>query len=104
MVNGEVVCGELHYLACKRHLKDIERQKTDEFPFYWDVDASQRIINFAETLTIAEGESPKPVTLMDHQAFDLGSLMGWKNADNYRRFRRSYISEGRQNGKFCLVM
>lgn len=99
VVNGDVVCGELHYLACKRHLRDLERQNTDDFPFYWDVSDSQRIIDFAETLTIAEGESPKPVVLMPHQAFDLGSLMGWKNKDGYRRFRRSYLSLARQQGK-----
>ena len=99
VVNGEVESGYLHNLACKRHLKDLERQNTDDFPYYWDVKDSQRIIDFAETLTIAEGAEPKPVVLYEHQAFDLGSLMGWKNKDGYRRFRRSYLSMARQNGK-----
>lgn len=99
VVNGEVIAGELHILACKRHIKDLKRQNTQGFPYYWDVEASQRIIGFAETLTIAEGEAPKQVELHDHQAFDIGSLMGWKNKDDYRRFRRSYLSMARQNGK-----
>ncbi|TFI13731.1 terminase large subunit [Thiopseudomonas sp. 4R-3cl] len=99
VVNGEIEAGLLHRLACERHLRDLKRQNTEDFPFHWDVEASNRIIDFAETLTIAEGEEPKEVTLYEHQAFDLGSLMGWKNQEGYRRFRRSYISMARQNGK-----
>ena len=99
VVAGRGVWGELHKLACKRHLDDLERQKTDGFEYYWDVEESNRIIEFAETLTIAEGAKPEPVVLMPHQAFDIGSLMGWRNKDGYRRYRRSYISEARQNGK-----
>lgn len=99
VVAGQVISGELHKLACARHLEDLERQRTDEFQFYWDNAEANRIIEFAETLTLAEGEKPTALKLMDHQAFDLGSLIGWKNVDGYRRYRRSYISEGRQNGK-----
>ena len=60
VVAGEVIAGSLHVAACERHLRDLERQETDEFPYYWDVDASQRIIEYAETLTIAEGQSQGP--------------------------------------------
>lgn len=91
--------GRLHYLACKRHLNDLEKQKTDEFPYYWDIDASEKILDFAETLTIAEGETPKRVKLKEFQYFDIGSLFGWKKINGYRRFRRSYISMARQQGK-----
>jgi len=30
VVNGEVICGRLHRLACERHLKDLERQMTNQ--------------------------------------------------------------------------
>lgn len=91
--------GRYHILACKRHLKDLERQRTEDFQYYWDIDASEKILNYAETLTIAEGEEPKPVKLKDFQYFDIGSLFGWKKLNGYRRFRRSYISMARQQGK-----
>ena len=81
VVEHKVVSGHYHYLACKRHLKDLERQRTAEFPFYWDTKASERIIEFAETLTIAEGTEPKPVKLIDEQAFDLGCRFGWKKIE-----------------------
>jgi len=93
-------CGKLHRLACKRHLKDLARQRTEAFPYYWDVDASQRVLEFAETLTLAEGSEPKPLKLMGCQAFDIGCTFGWKKTVNdKRRFRRRYKSISRQQGK-----
>lgn len=100
VVAGEVICGELHRLACQRHLRDLSRQRTKAFPYYWDTAAAQRIIDFAETLTIAEGTEPKPLKLLDCQAFDLGCTFGWKKCINgKRRFRRRYKSISRQQGK-----
>lgn len=97
VVSGKVVCGELHRLACKRHLDDLKRQ---DFPYYWSIEKSNDIIEFAETLTIAEGETPKPVKLIPSQVFDLGCTFGWlKKSNNKRRFRRRYKSVARQNGK-----
>lgn len=94
------LCGELHILACKRHLKDLERQRAKDFPFYWDVEASERVIEYAETLTVAEGMEPRPVVLMGCQAFDIGCTFGWKKTSNgCRRFRRRYKSISRQQGK-----
>ena len=93
-------CGELHILACKRHLRDLERERTDAFPYYWDPAASEETLEFAETLTLAEGSEPKPLRLMSCQAFDVGATFGWKKVqNNCRRFRRRYKSISRQQGK-----
>jgi phage terminase large subunit-like protein len=100
VVSGKVVAGELHVLACKRHLNDLARQRTEAFPYYYDPAKAQEIIDYAETLTIAEGSEPRPVELIDSQAFDLGCTFGWyKVANDKRRFRRRYKSMSRQNGK-----
>ncbi|MBQ3265071.1 MAG: terminase large subunit [Ruminococcus sp.] len=101
VVDGRVpYCGRLHILACRRHLRDLKRQRTEAFPYYWDVEAADKILDFAETLTIGEGFEKKPVKLIGSQVFDLGCTFGWlKTADNRRRFRRRYKSEARQNGK-----
>ena len=100
VVSGEVVAGELHRLACQRHLDDLSKERTEEFPYYYDPTKAQEIISYAETLTIAEGTEPKPVRLIDSQAFDLGVTFGWfKVENNKRRFRRRYKSMARQNGK-----
>ena len=100
VASRKVVAGELHILACKRHLNDLKRQKSEDFPYYYDPNKALEIIEYAETLTIAEGDAPKPVKLLDSQAFDLGCTFGWfKTSNNKRRFRRRYKSVARQNGK-----
>lgn len=100
VVSGKVKAGKLHVLACKRHLNDLKRQRTKDFPYYYDPDKALEIITYAETLTIAEGTEPRPVRLIDSQAFDLGCTFGWfKVANGKRRFRRRYKSMARQNGK-----
>lgn len=100
VVSGKVVAGKLHILACRRHLNDLKRQRTEKFPYYYDPAKAQEVIEYAETLTIAEGEEPKPVQLLDSQAFDIGCTFGWfKVSNNKRRFRRRYKSVARQNGK-----
>ena len=100
VVTGNVVAGYLHILACKRHLDDLKKQRTKEFPYYYDPARATEVIEYAETLTIAEGDEPKAVKLLDSQAFDLGCTFGWfKVSNNKRRFRRRYKSMGRQNGK-----
>lgn len=103
VVDGQVEgVGELHRLACARHLKDIERstKQPSEFPYYWDPEAAERVLSYAETLTIAEGAEPRPVELIPAQVFDIGCTFGWKKTINgCRRFRRRYKSMARQNGK-----
>ncbi len=100
VVSGKVACGQLHRLACQRHLDDLKKQRTKDFPYYWDVNAAMRAIHYAETLTIAEGNAPKQVKLIPSQVFDIGCTFGWKKTVNgMRRFRRRYKSLARQNGK-----
>ena len=107
---GKIRAGNSVKKACQRHINDIKRSKDDpEFPYYFDVNEAEEIINFAETLTIAEGEGPEQVKLYPFQCFILGSLNGWrkktpdpKTGLHARRFRTSYVQLGRQNGKSFL--
>lgn len=92
--------GQLHILACKRHLEDLKRQGTSKFPYIWVPELAEKILDYAETLTISEGFELKPVKLLGSQIFDLGCPFGWiKQENGKRRFRRSYESMARQNGK-----
>ena len=91
--------GELHILACKRHLEDLKRQGTKEFPYIWNPEKAERILQYAETLTIGEGFEKKQVKLVGGQVLDFGCPFGWLKLNGKRRFRRSYKSMARQNGK-----
>ncbi|CAJ0600673.1 unnamed protein product [Cylicocyclus nassatus] len=103
VVSGVIVAGELVKLACQRHLDDLEKAKAAPYKYYFDVEKSEEIINFAEELTIAEGEENENVTAYPFQCFILGSLNGWRTKEkSYRRFRTSYVQLGRQNGKSFL--
>ena len=101
---GEGVHGELHRLACARHVNDLKRIGSDGFPFWWDPAEAQRAIDYFETLTVIEGFGRRRVTLRDGQAFDVGCIFGWRKPgddmkDSYRRFRTKYESMARQQGK-----
>lgn len=107
---GKIAAGKTVKQACERHINDIKRSKDDtDFKYYFDVDEAEDIINFAETLIIAEGEDQQNVVLYPFQCFILGALNGWrkktadaKTAIHARRFRTSYVQLGRQNGKSFL--
>jgi len=97
---GLIPAGKSIQLSCKRHLRDLERQGTEKFPYVWDVEKANDIIEFAETLTLAEGEEPMPLKCWLFQCFIFGSWNGWVHKDTgYRRFRTSYVQVARQNGK-----
>lgn len=99
VVSGRIIAGQTQRQACERHLRDLERQGTKEFPYYFDPDKAHEIIEFAESLTLAEGEEPEPLKLWGFQDFIFGSWNGWLKEDGYRRFRTSYVQVARQNGK-----
>lgn len=99
---GEIVCGRAVRLACQRHLSDLERARTDAFPFWFDASAAESIGEFFPMfLTLESGE---PFRLVGWQRFCLGSLYGWKRvADGLRRFEAAYIETAKGSGKSPLL-
>lgn len=103
VIEGKEIAGELVKLACQRHLEDLENSKLAPYRYRFDIEKANRIIEYAETLYIAEGEEKIQLKLYPFQDFILGSLNGWVTKEGgYRRFRTSYIQLGRQNGKSFL--
>lgn len=100
VVSGQEPSCLTHRMACERHLNELAKQSTKEFPYVWRPEKSEKILRYAEMLTIAEGARPRPVKLHDFQYFDLGVPFGWVHAETgFRRIRRKYKSVARQNGK-----
>lgn len=99
VVDGVIPAGKPVRLACARHLRDLKEQKARGIE--WRPDAAEAILVFAERVVyIDEG---KPLKLEDFQAFILGVLFGWHNAEGFRRFRTAYIEMGKGNGKTPLA-
>ena len=103
VVVGEAVAGPLVWLACKRHLDDLERGP--DRGLQWDRLAADRAIGFfRDVLRLNGGEHEgKPFILHESQAFIVGSLFGWKGQDGYRRFRVAFVEIGKGNGKSPLA-
>lgn len=97
---GRICAGDLVKKACQRHLDDIEKSKAAPYKYYFDIEQAERIIEFAETLMIAEGIEEQNVECYPFQCFILGNINGWRKKEGkHRKFRTSYVQLGRQNGK-----
>lgn len=97
--------GEDARLAFRRHLDDLKRSKKKDpnFPYTFNVEKSEDIIELANKLTIAEGEGNESFTCVGFQEFILGSLFGWVHKETgKRRFTDSYVQVSRQQGKSVL--
>jgi phage terminase large subunit-like protein len=103
VVAGEIVAGPHVRNACRRHLLDLKEGGKRGLVF--DIGAAEYAFNFFETvLKLSEGQfEGRAFALHPSQAFIIGSLFGWKRADGTRRFRRSYVEQGKGNGKSPLA-
>ncbi len=99
VVEGRIVAGPHVRNACRRHLQDLVEGPARGLT--WDLAAATHVQDWFEgVLKLSEGQfEAQPFKLAPSQAFKLGSIFGWKQADGTRRFRRAYIEEGKGNGK-----
>ena len=104
----QVVSGRLHDMccpyeikACQRHLNDLKRQGTPDFPYVFDTTRADRITRFMELLVQVRGPfSGQRIGLQPWQVFDLGCLYGWVDMNTgARRFTVSLNVRGRGNVK-----
>ncbi|WP_242862522.1 hypothetical protein [Clostridium sporogenes] len=77
VLNNKLIAGKSVKLACQRHLEDLEKSKLAPYKYKFDVNKANAIIDFANSLTIAEGEEEVNLTCYQFQEFILGSLINW---------------------------
>lgn len=100
VARGEIVTSAWVRLACERHMRDLKNDRG----LWFDHDEEQRIINFCKSVRHSKGEwAGRPVILEPWEVFILGSLFGWKRADDSRRFRATLIEIARKNGKSLMA-
>lgn len=103
VVAGEVPACRYVRLACRRHLDDVLKSKADDFPYWFDADEVNRVVQFTHLLPHTKGEwayQKKLIELEPWQVFGLGCTFGWRCKEgNYRRFVESYWEVPRKNGK-----
>lgn len=103
VVSGKIKAGPHVRAACQRHLNDLELGPARGLTF--DATAAKRGIGFfSDVLRLNGGEfEGMPFHLGDWQAFVVGSLLGWRGVDGYRRFRSAYIETAKGSGKSPLA-
>ncbi len=102
VLSGEIVVCKLTRLAVERHVRDLEQQRTPEFPYYFNERHAEVACDFFPLmLRHSIGDfAGMPFELEPWQAFGIWVLFGWKReVDDSRRFRKFYDSEARKNGK-----
>jgi len=104
----EVVAGLIQpvckreWQACERHLRDLQRQGTDEFPYVFDETRANRIFDWFEKCCrhVRGPFSGQLIELLPFQKFDLGCVFGWVHKDTgKRRFTKAFNMRARGNVK-----
>ncbi len=104
LVKGSIVASKNNILAAKRHLNDLKRQGTDEFPWIFLEDKGHRPVRFIEKFCKPSKGDFNQLVAQPWQHFVIGSLYGWVHKDTgIRRFREGLIFIGRKNGKSTLI-
>ena len=117
VLEGEVIVSNYTRLACKRHLDDLKRQDTGEFPYLFnplmhnqagqEYRPADRVCTFIELLPHVKGKwarEGRRIELEDWQIFGLAEVFGWINRDTaLRRFRSVYWEIPRKNAKTTIA-
>jgi len=112
VLSGEIVTGQWVRLACERHRRDISRQRTESFPYYFSASRALHILNFFDHLRHSQdwfqGHGGESFKLELWQCFILASVFGWLEwspnrkddpEHDTRRFTEALTCVGRKNGK-----
>ncbi len=101
VLNKKILAGYLIKLACFRHLRDLQRQGNKDFPYHYDIEAANKLLRFA---AIAPNvDTGEPTKLMGWQKFIFCQMIGWRDADDLKRFTRVIVSVARGQGKTYLM-
>lgn len=98
---GHIVSCKKHKWACKRLLRDFDRIGEEDFPYYWDEEKAQNIVDWFALLRHSKGVlAGQPIILTTWQKFFLCQIYGWRRCENgRRRFKKAFCEVARKNGK-----
>lgn len=102
VLDGNIVAGYNIQLACFRHLRDLQRQGQDDFPYVYSVEAFNRFLKFLSLVPNVDDLSQK-LEPMDWQLFIFSQIFAWIDLDNVPRFSNIIISIARSQGKTMIA-
>ncbi len=101
VLDEKIPTGYLIKLACFRHLQDLTRQNSTNFPYHYSIDEANKLPKFASVCP--DVDTGEPTKLMDWQKFIFSQLIGWRNNEGGKRFSRAIVSISRGQGKTFLM-
>lgn len=102
VLEGSIVVSHLVKSAVQRHVNDLARQSSTDFPYHFDASKARKACRFYPcVLRHSVGRNAGcPFELEPWQVFCESMIFGWlRDSDGTRRFRKTYESMGRKNGK-----
>ena len=105
IVEKKIIACKKHIQACKRFIDDIEKYKEADYPYYFD---ANELLDFYEWARLFKHRTGivmgQRIELVPWQLFIAGNLFSWKRkSNNFRRFRKAFITVGRKNAKSELL-
>ena len=110
-VAGKIIAGKWVKKACERHLGDLAKSASADYPYRFEASRVGRVCRFIEQLPHVKGEWARvqqgrsgTIKLEAWQIFIVASLFGWvSKITGFRRFSEAYIKVARKNAKSTLA-
>lgn len=102
VLDGDIMAGYKIQLACFRHLRDLQRQGQDDFPFVYSISALNKFLKFTSIVPNIDNLD-EPLKLMDWQVFIFSQIMAWLDDKGLPRFSNIVLSIARAQGKTMIA-
>lgn len=101
VLSGKIIAGKKIRLACERFKRDLERSKSDDFPYYYDEKQARKACQFVQKLPLTNGGK---FHLAEYQEWIVSELYGWRvKGTGERRYTQGMVSMARKSGKTYLA-
>lgn len=101
VLSGKIIAGKKIRLACERYKHDLERSKSDDFPYYYDEKMARKACQFVQMLPLTNGGK---FHLAEYQEWIVSELYGWRvKGTGERRYTQGMVSMARKSGKTYLA-
>jgi len=102
VLSGRLIVSRSVHCSVQRHVSDMAKQSTATFPYHFSPSLAAKTCRFFPgVLRHSIGRyAGMPFELSDFQVFCKSMIFGWlRDCDDTRRFRKTYRSYARKNGK-----
>lgn len=100
-MDGKITSGYNIKLACFRHLRDLQRQGQNDFPYIYSEVEFNKFLKFLSLVPNVDDLSQR-LEAMDWQMFAFSQIFAWIGIDGLPRFSNIVLSMARAQGKTMI--